>query len=105
MLRPSCCHTLLARGPCRQFKDDFILEEPLHYCVCIKLKIIWVGLPREEVSNPVLYLLCGGSIMRPKLVLRELVFVDGLHLMVMEVEGVLLRVGGDHPVLRFPPFY
>ena len=105
MLRPNRRHTLLARDPCKQLKYDFVLDEPPHYCINVQLKIIWVHSSREEVGNPVLDLLYNGSIMRPELVLGELVFMDRLYPMVVEVEGVLLWVGSYHPVLELPPFY
>ena len=102
--RTSRYHTLLARDPCWQLKNDFVLHELSHYHVGVQLKVIRVCSPRQEIGHPVFDLLGSGPIMRSELVLGELILMDRMHLVVVEVEWIFLKISRYHSVFRLPPF-
>ena len=76
----------------------------LHYQISIKLGAVWISPPREEIGHPILDSLGSRPIMSPEPVLGELILMYWLHPVVVEAEGIFLRISHYHLVFRLPPF-
>ena len=102
-LRASRHHTLLAIDPHWQLEDNITLYKSLHNQVGIQFIAIQDGPPCQKIGHPIFYFLSSRLVMSPEPVLGELILMYWLHLVVVEIKGVLLWVGRYHPVLGFPP--